>query len=99
VIRIRIVQTPSIQSIDGIRLDCFALGAVYEVGNTLGALFLAEGWADPLSLDSNTPAVPFEDGESSRGPDQPRNLIRETHPYLQRADTVADFTRRRRPRK
>jgi hypothetical protein len=45
---IRIVQTPPVPSIDGLALDGFAVGAEYEVGNTLAALFLAEGWAEPV---------------------------------------------------
>jgi hypothetical protein len=58
VLRIRIVQRPPISGIDGIRLDHFEVGAEYEVGNITGALLLAEGWAEPLPLDSPS-AEPF----------------------------------------
>ena len=45
--RIRIVQPPTVPYVDGIRVDCFRLGHVYEIGEYLGELFLAEGWAEP----------------------------------------------------
>ena len=46
--RIRVIQKPRERSIDGIQLDRFRPGVLYEVGTTLGALFLAEGWAAKL---------------------------------------------------
>ena len=61
--RIRIVQLPTMESLDGIRLDHFAIGGEYEVGNCIGALLLAEGWAEPVSLDAPAPYVPFNDGD------------------------------------
>jgi hypothetical protein len=53
--RIRILQKPEQASIDGIRLDRFQPGGVYDVGNALGELLLAEGWGEPVPLDD--PAV------------------------------------------
>ena len=44
--RIKVIHVPTSNCIDGIQLDRFRPGFQYEVGNTLGALFLAEGWAD-----------------------------------------------------
>jgi hypothetical protein len=41
-------------SIDGIRLDRFRPGSVYEVGTTVGAYLLAVGAAEPVEED--TPA-------------------------------------------
>ena len=41
-LRIKILQKPPTSSIEGIRLDRFEPGFLYEVGNTLGALLLAE---------------------------------------------------------
>jgi hypothetical protein len=70
--RIRIVRIPPVAGVDGIRLDCFAVGAEYEVGNSIGALFLAEGWAEPIPLDFPTPPEPF--GESD--PFDSRRLYR-----------------------
>jgi hypothetical protein len=45
--RIRIVRTLPIRDVDGIALDTFEVGQEYDVGSRLGALFLAEGWAEP----------------------------------------------------
>ena len=45
--RIRVVQKPGSTSIDGIRLQDYESGHSYEVGTTVGALMLAEGWAVP----------------------------------------------------
>jgi CheY-like chemotaxis protein len=38
-------------SIDGVQLDRFRAGVVYEVGTPLGNVFLAEGWAEPVDMD------------------------------------------------
>jgi hypothetical protein len=56
--RIRILQKPDTASIDGIRLDCFEPGFRYDVGPLLGALLLAEGWAEPVADDEPAPIVP-----------------------------------------
>jgi hypothetical protein len=71
-IRIKIVQEPSIAGIDGIRLDRFELGKEYEVGNTIAALFLAEGWAETVPLDAPKPFQPF----STEDPFDSRTLYR-----------------------
>jgi len=49
-LRIRVVQKPSLPSIDAIALDRFVPCHTYEVGNALGAYLLAEGWAEPVAL-------------------------------------------------
>jgi hypothetical protein len=105
--RIRIVKEPPIAGIDGIRLDCFAVGKEYEVGNTIGALFLAEGWAEPVALDAPRPYTPFtaEDPFDSRVlyRDHPPNLVKERHsPFLDRdvePDVVWRASLRRRVRR
>jgi chemosensory pili system protein ChpA (sensor histidine kinase/response regulator) len=38
-------------SIDGVPLDRFRAGGVYEVGTQLANVFLAEGWAEPVAED------------------------------------------------
>ena len=82
--RIRIIQTPPISSIDGIRLDCFRLGMEYEMGNTIGALFLAEGWAEPIPLTAAMPIEPFtaNDPYDHRVlyADHCTNLVRDVYP-------------------
>jgi hypothetical protein len=47
--RIRIVRALPIRDVDGIALDAFEVGREYDVGTRLGALFLAEGWAEPVT--------------------------------------------------
>jgi hypothetical protein len=101
--RIRILQSPPINSIDGIRLDCYEPGSEYQVGNSIGALFLAEGWAEPVPLDVPAPILPFSDDD----PYEPRlldkmnppNLVRDTYPpYLDRFSAAPDLERRKRRR-
>ena len=90
-IRIRIRQRPFTASIDGLRLDSFEVGRVYEVGNLTAALLLAEGWAEPVVADEPAPARPpaapvaVRRPTPKRDPDNPPNLIREDDPpYLER---------------
>ena len=62
----------------GARLDLFEVGYQYDVGNLLGAVMLAERWAEPVS--ANVPPRPVlqevsaSDDKSRRGP----NLIPQT---------------------
>jgi two-component system, OmpR family, alkaline phosphatase synthesis response regulator PhoP len=46
-VRLRICRQPA-GTIDGIRLDQFRPGLVYDIGSQLANVFLAEGWAHPL---------------------------------------------------
>jgi hypothetical protein len=101
--RIRVVRRPTKTSIDGLRLDHFEPGWQYDVGNVLGALMLAERWAEPVPLDE--PAlVPFSETDPylqpSRDKDTLPNVVREHYPPF--LDTehamVAGFLMRRRPR-
>ena len=103
--RIQIVQRPSADSIDGIRLDRFEPGFQYEVGNSLGALLLAERWAVPVADDQPGVIVPFSETDPFASPayrdaDAPPNLVRENYPpYLDsRPEVALDFRRRVAPR-
>ena len=93
--RIEVVQRPPISSIDGIRLDCFEPGKQYEVGNSIGAVLLAEGWAIPMPLDSPADDVLFDDNNPSDPrplySDDPSNLKRESDPPYLNRDVAADF--------
>lgn len=53
--RIRILHKPTSDYVDGIRLDRFKPGCVYEVGSAIGSLMLAEAWAEPVT--DHTPAL------------------------------------------
>jgi hypothetical protein len=58
--RIRMLRRPSEKCIDGVRLDRFETGLEYEVGPSLGALFCAEGWAEPLEPLEAAPQIPIK---------------------------------------
>ena len=99
--RIKVVQTPSMPSVDGIDLRRFQPGIKYEVGNRLGELFLAAGWGEPVPDDEPAPLIPFSEGDPfvtrTVNRDDPHNLVRETYP----PDWIAlasDRARRKRPR-
>ena len=104
--RIRIIQRPHSDSIDGIRLDHFELGYQYEVGNSLGALMLAEGWAEPVQLDEPALLIPFSETDPFdarrlyRGPAKSPGSTRETYqPAPRQIDRASEIKRRRRRRK
>lgn len=72
--RIKIVQRPRIADADGIRLDVFEVGFQYDVGNRIGALLLAEGWAVPVRADEPGVVIPL--GRENPGRAEPRNVVR-----------------------
>jgi hypothetical protein len=45
--RIRIIRPLPVREVDGVAVDNFEVGCEYEIGSRLGALFLAERWAEP----------------------------------------------------
>ena len=62
--RIKVVRRPNDSCIDGVRLDLFVPGHQYDVGTTLGMLFLAEGWGEPA--EGNAPAMVIPASETAR---------------------------------
>jgi hypothetical protein len=99
VMRINVLQTPSLPEVDGIRLDVFRSGVQYEVGNVLGALFLSEGWAVPI--DSTEPAmvIPISEFAADSDTPDPQNLVREVWPpYFEGPAIAADRRHRLRNR-
>ena len=96
--RIRIIQRPSERCIDGIQLDRFEPGFEYDLGHSLAALFLAEGWAEPVV--NEPPAVVLARNEPARPKSPPANLIRENYPpYSDNLGLAIAFDRRTRDRK
>ena len=102
-LRIKILQEPPTSSIDGIRLDGFEPGFLYDVGNTLGAVLLAEKWAEPVADDEPALLVPlsqadaFSDCVSELAPS---NLFREVvPPYFDHLAASQDLERRKRGRR
>ena len=79
--RIRVIRKPTQPSIDGVRLDQFYPGGQYDVGTLLGAVMLAEGWAEPS--DSTEPAfATFALTGVTTPPRNPPNLVREIFPLI-----------------
>jgi CheY-like chemotaxis protein len=50
-LRVRILTFPT-GTIDGVSLDHFTVGGVYELGTQIACVFLAEGWAELVSDES-----------------------------------------------
>ena len=98
--RIKVLHRPTIAEVDGIRLDAFNPGVQYELGNCLGALFLAEGWAIPV--DSTEPAmvIPLSEFAADRAASpSAENLVREICMPGYEAPPALAADRRRRPRR
>ncbi len=49
--RLRICRQPA-GTIDGIRVDQFRPGLVYDIGSQLASVFLSEGWAEPIAKEA-----------------------------------------------
>jgi len=98
--RIRVIRKPKLARVDGIRLDHFLPGLLYEVGNTLGAYMLAEGWAEPVGSDEPAMLVPMSEFDPDSDSAMPPNLRREIYPpyYDGPAALAADRRRSRRRR-
>jgi hypothetical protein len=96
--RIRILHIPRSTCIDGIRLDQFVDGHLYEVGTTLGALFLCEGWAEPIDDTSPALLIPLRELAADAQAPTPPNLTRETYPPYVTDPPATALDRRRRSR-
>jgi hypothetical protein len=103
VIRIRIIQCPTTTDVDGIALGGYRVGDEYELGNSLAALFLAEGWAEPVELGVPGPPEPFSAddpfGTSTLDRNSPPNLVKEQVPPFLERDLAHDFVRSWRSRR
>jgi hypothetical protein len=93
--RIRIVQKPPVDDVDGIDLRHFQVGTEYDLGNTLASVLLAEAWAEPVPLDAPAPPVPFGPGDPFTMPaidrSQPSNLVKDHHPPFLDRTIAADL--------
>ena len=94
--RIRVIQKPPLPSIDGVRLDQFYPGGQYEVGTLIGAVMLAEGWAEPT--DSAEPTFATFAQTSEPATRNPPNLVREIFPHYYDTPAALAADRRRVPR-
>jgi hypothetical protein len=96
--RIRIVRAPKPTCIDGVRLEQFEPGQQYEVGTTLGALLLCEGWAEPLDDQSPALIIPLNQVATTSGTSEPvpQNLVRDlARPHYEGRAIAMDRSRRR----
>ena len=84
--RVRITQKLS-GSIDGIQLDKFSPGYVYDVGVSLGCYLLAIGAVEPVAED--TPALIWPIDQQMR-PDAPHISL---SPHAGRPQNVVPFER------
>jgi hypothetical protein len=98
--RILVIQRPTVDCIDGIRLDRFMPGHQYEVGASLAALFLAERWAEPVTGAPPALAIPLNefDADANAAPAAPPNLVREIYPPYYDGPAALGTNLRRRDR-
>ena len=96
--RIRVIQEPPIDTVDGIDLRRYRLGVAYTVGNGIGSLLLAEGWAVPVAPGEPDVLIPLDDLLDGRNRKDPPNLIRERRSDVQRfpRSLAADLNKRSR---
>jgi hypothetical protein len=77
--RIVVIQRPTMNCIDGMRLDRFMPGHQYEVGAPLAAILIAEQWAEPVT--GAPPALAIPPHRTSADADEARaKLVREIYP-------------------
>ena len=62
--RVRILRRPAAQRRDGLALDRFEPGLVYDVGTSIGSVLLADGWAEPVDDARPALVLPLEDDRS-----------------------------------
>jgi hypothetical protein len=101
--RIRIVQKPSLDELDGVNLRYLIVGGEYDLGSTLASVLMAEGWAEPLPLDAPPAPVPFGPDDPFSMPvidrNSPPNLVKEQHPPFLDRDLASDVKWPRRKRR
>ena len=94
--RLKITRQP-IGSIDGIRLDDFIVGFVYDLGTTLGSYLLSQGLAEPADDHVSALVPPFGDVRFSIIPSTSTD---ETAPQTATSEPLAEAADRSgRPRK
>ena len=57
--RVRIIKKPSLPRVNGLRLDVFQPGVLYEMVNTLATFLISEGWAEPVLSDEPVIVIPL----------------------------------------
>jgi hypothetical protein len=80
-------------SLDGLKLDRFEPGFLYDVGTTLGSLMLAEGWVEPVLDEQLALLVPLSETSSLIEP-KPPPFYAETVPTQRRRTASVSFRHR-----
>ena len=57
--RIKIIKKPSLSRVNGLRLDVFQPGVLYEMVNALATFLISEGWAEPVLSDEPVIVIPL----------------------------------------
>ena len=57
-LRIRVIQKPSQECVDGFWLYGFRVGEMYELDSAIATLFVVEGWGEPVINREGTRAKP-----------------------------------------
>ena len=65
----------------------------------IGAVLLAEDWAEPVPSDGPAPVIPLDEFAFDAHANYPPNLIRETYPPYYDGPPAVALDRRRRSRK
>ena len=68
--RVRIIRHLT-GTVDGISLDQFEVGRVYDVGTSLCNYFMANRWAEPVPDEGPALVVPLDDVPPDTANDQP----------------------------
>ena len=57
--RIKIIKKPSVARVNGMRLDVFQPGVLYEMVDTFATFLISEGWAEPVLSDEPVIVIPL----------------------------------------
>jgi len=93
--RILVIQRPTMNCIDGMRLDRFMPGHQYEVNTSLAVVFIAEHWAEPVT---GAPPVLVPPRSEFSADAASTDLIRATYPARPDGPAVVAADRSDRPR-
>jgi hypothetical protein len=63
-----VIKRPTESSVDGIDLDRFWVGRVYDLPAPLDSLFLAEGWGESVADDEPVTVIPLSVALEMAGP-------------------------------
>src|SRR3954464_2906185 len=92
-VRLKITRQPR-GTVDGIDLDHFHVGFVYDVGSQIASLLLAERWAEPVDDRYRALVTPVTDGQQFAERSKHRRAVGIPNRQMAR-DAAADRSSRR----